>query len=412
MVRELLVSVLCLTGLAASAQEGRVLSGAVTYLERAALPEGAQAVIEIRDAMDAIVAQARMGADGVPFQFAIEAPAGTVLRLQAGLAQGARMLWVSEGLRIAPDDPDALGTLLLRPFQPMGFASAFRCGDRLIRVGYSDDRLVMDTGAGRVVMDQVPAASGAKYQAEGDPGTMFWVRGGAALVTLSGVDLPECHVSFPIDGAPVTARGTEPFWTAVIDQGEMLLDRMGMEPLRLPVPVAETRMTDAGDIVILAVDPERALRAVMTRFDRRCHDAMTGMPYPEAVDLAMGDHLIVGCGGDPLDLLVGRVWVAEDVGGGGVIDSSRIELVFDRDGRVYGTGGCNRFRAGYVLTGEGLQLGAAGATMMACPEALMAQERRVFDALAHVDRFDIDATGALVLIGADRPLMTARMDDP
>ena len=292
----------------------------------------------------------------------------------------------------------------------MGFESAFRCGDRLIRVGYSDDRLVMDTGAGRVVMDQVPAASGAKYEAEGDPGFVFWERGGVALVTLSGVDLPECHVSFPMDGAPVTARGTEPFWSAVIDQGEMLLDRMGMEPLRLPV--AETRMTDAGDIVIFAVDPERALRAVMTRFDRRCQDAMTGMPYPEAVDLAMGDHVIVGCGGDPLDLMAGRDWVVEDVGGDAVIESSRIELAFDRDGRVYGTGGCNRFFAGYELTGEGLQLGAAGATMMACPEALMAQERRVFEALAHVDRFDIDATGALVLIGGDRPLMTARVEEP
>ncbi len=409
MLRALLVFLCCLAGLTAFAEERRVVTGEMTYLQRIALPEGAQAVIEIRDAMDTIVAQARMEANGVPFPFVIEAPAGTVLRLQAGFAQGARMLWVSEGLRIAPDDPDALGTLLLRPFQPMGFASAFRCGDRLIRVGYSDDRLVMDTGAGRLVMDQVPAASGTKYEAEGDPGSVFWERGGAAQVTLSGADLPECHVSFPMDHAPVTARGTEPFWSAVIDQGEMLLDRLGMEPLRLPV--AETRMTDAGDIVIFAVDPERALRAVMTRFDRRCHDAMTGMPYPEAVDIAMGDHVIVGCGGDPLDLLVGHVWVAEDVGGGGVIDSSRIELVFDRDGRVYGTGGCNRFRAGYVLTGEGLQLGAAGATMMACPEALMAQERRVFDALAHVDRFDIDATGALVLIGADRPLMTARMDD-
>ena len=290
----------------------------------------------------------------------------------------------------------------------MGFESAFRCGDRLIRVGYSDDRLVMDTGAGRVVMDQVPAASGAKYEAEGDPGFVFWERGGVALVTLSGVDLPECHVSFPRYGTPVTAHGTEPFWSAVINQGERLLDRMGMEPLRLPV--AETRMTDAGEVVIFAVDPEQALRVVMTRFDRNCHDTMTGIPYPEAVELAMGDHMIVGCGEDPLDLFVGREWVVEDLGGRGVIDSSRIALAFDRDGRVYGTGRCNRYFAGFHLTSEGLQVGAAGATMMACPEALRAQERRVFEALVEADRFDINATGALVLIAADRPLMTARVD--
>ena len=210
MLRALLVSVCCLAGLAASAEEGRILTGEMTYPEPVALPEGAQAVIEIRDAMDGIVAEARLDADGVPLPFAIEAPVGTVLRLQAGLARGAEILRLSERLRIAPDDPDALGTVLLRPFQPMGFASAFRCGDRLIRVGYSDDRLVMDTGAGRVVMDQVPAASGAKHEAEGDPATVFWERGGAALVTLSGVDLPECHVSFPMDGAPVTARGRSP----------------------------------------------------------------------------------------------------------------------------------------------------------------------------------------------------------
>ena len=201
MLRALLVSVCCLAGLAASAEEGRILTGEMTYPEPVALPEGAQAVIEIRDAMDGIVAEARLDADGVPLPFAIEAPVGTVLRLQAGLARGAEILRLSERLRIAPDDPDALGTVLLRPFQPMGFASAFRCGDRLIRVGYSDDRLVMD---------QVPAASGAKHEAEGDPATVFWERGGAALVTLSGVDLPECHVGFPMDGAPVTARGRSP----------------------------------------------------------------------------------------------------------------------------------------------------------------------------------------------------------
>lgn len=152
-------------------------------------------------------------------------------------------------------------------------------------------------------MDQVLAASGAKYEAEGDPGFVFWERGGVALVTLSGVDLPECHISFPTDGAPVTFRGTEPFWSAVIDQGEKFLDRIGMEPLRLPV--AETRMTDAGEVVIFAVDPEQALRAVMTRFDRLCQDTMTGMPYPEAVELAMGDHVIVGCGGGSAGTVAG-----------------------------------------------------------------------------------------------------------
>jgi heat shock protein HslJ len=45
---------------------------------------------------------------------------------------------------------------------------------------------------------------------------------------------------------------------------------------------------------------------------------------------------------------------------------------------------------------------------MACPEAVMAQERRMFDALSGVYAFDIDDSGALVLIGPAGPVLTAR----
>jgi len=48
--------------------------------------------------------------------------------------------------------------------------------------------------------------------------------------------------------------------------------------------------------------------------------------------------------------------------------------------------------------------------MMACPDALMKQERRVLEALEQVRRFDFNQNGALVLIGGpeDKPLLTAR----
>ena len=39
--------------------------------------------------------------------------------------------------------------------------------------------------------------------------------------------------------------------------------------------------------------------------------------------------------------------------------------------------------------------------MMACPEALMAQERRLLDLLPRVDGYRLDKTGALVLTAAD-----------
>ncbi|SFM28723.1 Type III secretion system lipoprotein chaperone (YscW) [Ectothiorhodospira mobilis] len=64
-----------------------------------------------------------------------------------------------------------------------------------------------------------------------------------------------------------------------------------------------------------------------------------------------------------------------------------------------------------VVTDYGARtLGPLATTMMACPQALMDQERRVLQALEAVRRFDRDATGALRLMGesGDTPLLTAR----
>jgi membrane-bound inhibitor of C-type lysozyme len=38
----------------------------------------------------------------------------------------------------------------------------------------------------------VRAASGAKYEAEGDPATTFWSKGDKATLTIRGQALPEC----------------------------------------------------------------------------------------------------------------------------------------------------------------------------------------------------------------------------
>ncbi|MGE5152477.1 MAG: META domain-containing protein, partial [Bdellovibrio bacteriovorus] len=76
------------------------------------------------------------------------------------------------------------------------------------------------------------------------------------------------------------------------------------------------------------------------------------------------------------------------------------------DGRVSGSAGCNRLMGAYVLEGEALRFEPPmAATMMACPEPLMAQEQAVHAALAEVaslrrdaDRLELlDGEGALVL---------------
>jgi heat shock protein HslJ len=77
-------------------------------------------------------------------------------------------------------------------------------------------------------------------------------------------------------------------------------------------------------------------------------------------------------------------------------------------GRVFGSGSCNRYSGNAELSGETLSFSAIGSTMMACPEAIMAQERRFFDALGAVTGFEINDTGALLLRGASGTPVTAR----
>jgi heat shock protein HslJ len=102
-------------------------------------------------------------------------------------------------------------------------------------------------------------------------------------------------------------------------------------------------------------------------------------------------------------------WQVEDIGGMGVIDNSNVTLDFSEPGRIAGSAGCNNYTA-TLEAGDGLSIGPAAATRKMCPEALMNQEQRFFQALASVTRYERDATDALRLYTADGtdPVIVAR----
>lgn len=106
--------------------------------------------------------------------------------------------------------------------------------------------------------------------------------------------------------------------------------------------------------------------------------------------------------------LVGREWLIEDIAGKGVIDNSPASLLFMPDGRLAGNATCNRLIASYTRDGDAFAIDNAGAAMMACPEALMDQERSLLDLLSRVERYSIDDTGALVLTTSNGETITAR----
>ena len=106
--------------------------------------------------------------------------------------------------------------------------------------------------------------------------------------------------------------------------------------------------------------------------------------------------------------LLGPEWVIEDIAGRGVVDNSHAALQFLPDGRLAGSASCNRIIGTYQSERERLALAPAGSTMMACPEALMDQERRLLKLLPTVSKYRIDPTGALLLMSSSGAIIRAR----
>jgi heat shock protein HslJ len=94
------------------------------------------------------------------------------------------------------------------------------------------------------------------------------------------------------------------------------------------------------------------------------------------------------------------------------IEGSELTALFDSD-RVTGSGGCNRFTAGYTLDGDHVTVSHAAATQMACPQpGIMEQEGAYLRALHHVARFRLQ-DGALTLEDtAGAPLLVYRPEPP
>jgi heat shock protein HslJ len=144
---------------------------------------------------------------------------------------------------------------------------------------------------------------------------------------------------------------------------------------------------------------------------------MAGTPRPRTAAIALA-ILTAGAGCTTADApavpqLAGTSWRAETIMGRPVIDGSASTITFEADGRVHGRGGCNRYFGSSTIDGARLALGQLGSTRMACPEALMDQETRFFQALQGAERWTIDADGLLLIYsaGAGEPSRLAPFEE-
>ncbi len=69
---------------------------------------------------------------------------------------------------------------------------------------------------------------------------------------------------------------------------------------------------------------------------------------------------------------------------------SQASIVFNDDGTLSGSSGCNGFGGEYSVEGDQIKFGGLASTLMACDEPLMTQEGTVFKVLNDTASYQID----------------------
>jgi uncharacterized membrane protein len=198
----------------------------------------------------------------------------------------------------------------------------------------------------------------------------------------------------------LTARGNEPFWRLDVSGEQVTFELMGQE-LTFTGKVTSRSVADGRPRIVAEAGGE-TLEFTVT--ERLCADTMSGMPFPVGVEVNYAGRSFQGCGGEIMTAIEGGwrvVRLGDDMLPQGVI----VTIAFDREGRVSGRSGCNRFTGGYTLTGEGLSFGPLAGTRMACPPAETETEQRVLDLLQKITRVTPGENAQLRLMAGDEQAM-------
>jgi heat shock protein HslJ/uncharacterized lipoprotein YbaY len=214
------------------------IRGALSYRERMALPPDAMAIVEVRAGSieGPIVAERRINLEGkqvpLPFELGVE--------LSSGKSYVARGAVFAGGL---PDPAQGetidLGTILMTRPSAGAYKSTMHCGDETVVVGFSKTAMLLTVGGETFEMKPVSSASGAKYEAIGDPTTTFWNKGDQTMISVKGRALPECG-----RGNPAPAQGDPSAAGASSAPGKELEGaEWVVQDLAGKKPIADSRVT-------------------------------------------------------------------------------------------------------------------------------------------------------------------------
>lgn len=101
--------------------------------------------------------------------------------------------------------------------------------------------------------------------------------------------------------------------------------------------------------------------------------------------------------------LMGEEWVAVTIEGEPLVDDTHVTILFGADGRVSGSGGCNRFSGSYSVVDGELSVGPLANTMMACAEPVMEQEQRLHRVLGATRMVQVEGESLVLREAEDDP---------
>ena len=91
-------------------------------------------------------------------------------------------------------------------------------------------------------------------------------------------------------------------------------------------------------------------------------------------------------------------WRAATIAGKPVAKDVKSEIEIAADGKIAGTGGCNRLMGQAKISGKSISFGSLAGTMMMCPDEAMAQERAFQEALKATQRFTLKSGGKTLVL--------------
>lgn len=175
----------------------------------------------------------------------------------------------------------------------------YRCGsDLALDAWQAGDSLRLESVDRHFELDRVQSASGAHW--EGD-GVVFHEKEKQAVFTRDG-ESRQCRLDESLmqaieRGVDYRAVGQEPGWLLEITGGESIFLAYDYAEHTATLPYVEPANSDDGRTYrIDAGDTQVEVEIV----SRRCHDAMSGLPYPHSVTVRYRsedtERTLEGCG--------------------------------------------------------------------------------------------------------------------